>query len=106
MYAHRAEGHGYSQLTFGLIMDGDIVSVCKTLEGLSRKELDELFTWIKNNTLERIGPVRTVPPVHIFELSLERIEPSSRHKCGLAVHGPRITSWRRELTIDPLDMLK
>ncbi len=106
MYAHRGEGSRYTSLTFGLLREGEVVSICKTMEGLNRRELDDLFAWIKSNTLERIGPVRTVPPSQAFELQLERVEPSSRHKCGFLVHGPRIVAWRRDLTFQDIDLVE
>ncbi len=106
MYAHRADGQRYSNLTFGLLRQGELVSICKSIEGLSRRELEDLFAWIKANTLERIGPVRTVPPHQVFEIALERVERSTRHKCGFIVTTPRIKAWKRDLALEDADHLE
>ena len=50
----------------------------------------------RRNTLERFGPVRSVSPLHVFELGFEGVNRSSRHKSGVAVRFPRILRWRRD----------
>jgi DNA ligase-1 len=44
--------------------------------------------------LQRFGPVRAVEPELVFELAFEGIQPSPRHKSGIAVRFPRIARWR------------
>jgi DNA ligase-1 len=61
--------------------------------------------WIKKNTLERFGPVRSVTPYHVFEIAFEGIARSSRHKSGLATRFPRILRWRQDKKPEEADTL-
>ena len=42
----------------------------------------------------------------IFEISFENIQPSKRHKSGIAVRFPRITKWRKDKLIQDADHIK
>ena len=83
----------------------DLVPIAKAYSGLSNDKIRELDTWVRDNTLERFGPVRSVPPHHVFEIAFEGIAPSNRHKSGIAVRFPRITRWRRDKTADDANTL-
>ena len=39
---------------------------------MSPEDMNELDQFVKDNTLERFGPVRMVRPALVFELSLKR----------------------------------
>jgi DNA ligase-1 len=94
-------GHGrrstlYTDYTFG-VWDGEaLVPVAKAYSGLDDTEILELDRWIRANTLERFGPVRSVRAHHVFELGFEGVNRSTRHKSGVAVRFPRILRWRRD----------
>ena len=62
--------------------------------------------FIRANTLEKFGPVRTVKPALVFELAFEGIALSSRHKSGIAVRFPRISRWRKDKTIADADTIE
>ncbi|KAF1016000.1 MAG: DNA ligase B [Stenotrophomonas maltophilia] len=91
-------GHGrrstlYTDYTFG-VWDGDtLVPVAKAYSGLDDKEILALDRWIRANTRERFGPVRSVRAEQVFELGFEAVNRSSRHKSGIAVRFPRILRW-------------
>lgn len=95
-------GHGrranlYTDYSFA-VADGDqLVPIAKAYSGLDDREIRRLDRWIRRNTKERFGPVRSVEPVQVFELAFEGIAPSSRHKSGLALRFPRIVRWREDL---------
>ena len=55
--------------------------------------------FIRRNTLERFGPVRTVKPELVFELGFEGIQRSARHKSGIAVRFPRMLRMRKDKAI-------
>ncbi len=99
IYAMR--GHGrranlYTDYTFG-VWDGDqLVSFTKAYSGLTDAEFVEVDRFVKRNTLERYGPVRTVKPELVFELHFEGIAVSKRHKSGLALRFPRMHRWRKD----------
>lgn len=99
MYAQA--GHGrranlHTDYTFGVWEDGELVPVAKAYSGLNDKEIRELDKWIRSNTLEKFGPVRSVPPIQVFELRFENAAASKRHKSGVALRFPRIGRWRKD----------
>jgi DNA ligase-1 len=98
-YAMR--GHGrrtnlYTDYTFGLWSKGELVTFAKAYSGLTDAEIKKLDQFVKQNTLDRFGPVRQVKPTLVFEIAFEGIAPSSRHKSGIAVRFPRISRWRHD----------
>ncbi|MDE1191628.1 MAG: ATP-dependent DNA ligase [Arachidicoccus sp.] len=68
----------------------------KAYSGLTDKEIIEMDNWIKRNTIEKFGPVRSVKPYHVFEIAFEGIAESTRHKSGVALRFPRILRWRKD----------
>jgi DNA ligase-1 len=107
-YAMR--GHGrranlYTDYTFGLWQDGELVTFAKAYSGLTDAEFRQVDAWIKKNTLERFGPVRSVTPHHVFEIAFEGIAPSKRHKSGVATRFPRIIRWRKDKPIEEANSL-
>lgn len=98
-------GHGrranlFTDYTFGVWKDGDLVPFAKAYSGLSDDEFRQITHWVKRNTLERFGPVRRVPPQQVFEVAFEGIQASKRHKSGVALRFPRIARWRQDKTPD------
>ncbi len=103
-------GHGrraglYTDYTFGVWDHDRLVPVAKAYSGLDDAEIATLDQWIRANTLERFGPVRSVQPLHVFELAYEAIQRSGRHKSGVAVRFPRIARWRTDLAPRDADRL-
>lgn len=109
-------GHGrraglYTDFTFALwsAPDADgqrtLVPFAKAYSGLTDAELREIDAWIRKNTVERFGPVRSVTPDQVFELGFEGIARSTRHKSGIAVRFPRILRWRRDKPATEADSL-
>jgi DNA ligase-1 len=99
----------FTDYTFGVWHEGELVPVAKAYSGLTDDEIDELDRWIRRHTTERFGPVSAVEPMHVFELGFERIAASTRHPSGVAVRFPRMLRWRRDKTAaeaDTLDTLK
>ena len=95
----------FTDYTFGVWHQGELVPVAKAYSGLSDDEIDELDRWIRRHTTERFGPVSAVEPVHVFELGFERIARSSRHRSGVALRFPRMLRWRRDKGPDAADTL-
>lgn len=99
VYAQRGSGKRaslYTDYTFA-VWDGDrLTPVAKAYSGLTDEEIREVDAFVKRNTVEKFGPVRTVTPELVFELAFEGIQRSSRHKSGIAVRFPRILRWRRD----------
>src|SRR4051812_19421707 len=105
MYAQR--GHGkrssfYSDYTFGVWTktgSGDeLVPVGKAYFGFTDEELLKIDRFVRNNTVERFGPVREVTHEAekglVFEVAFEGLQRSTRHKSGLAMRFPRVNRLR------------
>lgn len=99
IYAMRGSGRRanlYTDFTFAVWDDGKLVPFTKAYSGLTDDEFREIDRWIKQNTLERFGPVRSVQPVLVFEIAFEGIAASTRHKSGIALRFPRMKRWRKD----------
>lgn len=103
-------GHGrraglYTDYTFA-IWDGDtLVPFAKAYSGLTDAEIRQVDRFVRANTVEKFGPVRTVKPELVFELAFEGIQRSTRHKSGIAVRFPRIAHWRQDKPAHEADTL-
>ncbi|TKW65707.1 MAG: cisplatin damage response ATP-dependent DNA ligase [Paracoccus denitrificans] len=97
LYAQR--GHGkrsgyYSDFTFGVWDGNDLVPVGKAYFGFTDEELKALDRFVRNNTVDRYGPVRAVKPTKVVEVAFEGLNRSARHKSGVAMRFPRISRIR------------
>jgi DNA ligase-1 len=94
-------GHGrranlFTDYTFAVWDHHELVPFAKAYSGLTDHEIKEVDTWIRKNTLEKFGPVRSVKAALVFEIAFEGINASSRHKSGIALRFPRIARWRKD----------
>jgi len=96
----------FTEYTFGVWDEGKLVSIAKVNSGLSLEEIREVSEFVKNNTLEKFGPVRTVKPELVFEITFESISESKRHKSGLVLHLPGITRWKKDKKIEEVFILE
>ncbi|MDI6025447.1 cisplatin damage response ATP-dependent DNA ligase [Corticibacterium sp. UT-5YL-CI-8] len=105
MYAQR--GHGkrssfYSDYTFGVWIgvEGaeELVPVGKAYFGFTDEELRQIDKYVRDNTIERFGPVRSVRADRttglVLEIAFEGLARSTRHKSGVAMRFPRISRLR------------
>lgn len=113
-YAMR--GHGrrsnlFTDYTFALWQTNDngereLVTFAKAYSGLTDAEFRRVDDFIKKNTLERFGPVRSVTPKLVFEIGFEGIALSKRHKSGVATRFPRILRWRHDKKIEDANSIE
>ena len=109
MYAQR--GHGkrssfYSDFTFGCWTDNKaktLVPIGKAYSGFTNDEL-KLDKWVRDNTIERFGPVRSVKPGLVVEIAFDNLN-FSRHKSGVALRFPRIHRIRWDKPIEEVCVL-
>ncbi len=109
IYAQRGTGKRaslYTDYTFGVWDSDQLVPFAKAYSGLTDQEIAQVDRYIRANTLEKFGPVRTVKPELVFELAFEGIQRSPRHKSGIAVRFPRILRWRHDKPIEEADSLE
>jgi DNA ligase 1 len=103
-------GHGrranlFTDYTFAVWDNGQLVPFTKAYSGLTDEEIREVDRWVKQNTLEKFGPVRSVRPLLVFEIAFEGIARSTRHKSGIALRFPRIKRWRKDKKVDEANTL-
>jgi len=97
LYAQKgAQSDVFSEFTFGVWNEEEFITFAKANSGLSIDELKEIELFVKENTLEKFGPVRIVKPELVFELQFEGVFFSRRHKAGLTLRNPRISRWLKD----------
>lgn len=112
VYAQAGSGRRaslHTDYTFAVWHEGVLVPFAKAYSGLTDAEIRQVDAWVRRNTVEKFGPVRSVKPELVFELAFEGIQASSRHKSGVAVRFPRILRWRTDkpaAEADTLDTLR
>jgi DNA ligase-1 len=110
MYAQR--GHGkrssyYSDYTFGCWTEaGELLPVGKAYSGITDEELRWLDRFVRNNTVQRFGPVREVAKTLVLEIAFDSIHRSTRHKSGLAMRFPRIARLRTDKPAEEADRIQ
>lgn len=109
LYAQKGSGKRanlFTDYTFAVWKEGELVPFAKAYSGLTDKEIRQVDKFVRENTKETFGPVRSVAPKLVFELAFEAIQKSSRHKSGVAVRFPRILRWRDDKKIEDADSLE
>lgn len=109
VYAQR--GHGrraslYTDYTFAVWQDRALVPFAKAYSGLTDAEIRTVDAFVRQNTVEKFGPVRSVTPGLVMEIGFEGIQRSSRHKSGIAVRFPRMLRIRGDKRIEEADTLE
>jgi DNA ligase-1 len=118
MYAQR--GHGkrssfYSDYTFGVWRedeagDRSLTPVGKAYFGFTDEELKLIDKFVRDHTVERFGPVRSVRADLefglVFEVAFEGLQRSTRHKSGVAMRFPRINRIRWDKPAAEADTLE
>jgi len=118
MYAQR--GHGrrssfYSDYTFGVWRTDSngtrsLTPVGKAYFGFTDEELKQIDKFVRDNTVERFGPVRSVRADKDFglvlEVASEGLQRSTRHKSGIAMRFPRINRIRWDKPAGEADELQ
>ena len=117
IYAQR--GHGkrssyYSDFTFAVWSNGSedaqLLPVGKAYSGFSDEEMKLLDRFVRENTIQRFGPVRAVRAERqhglVVEVAFEGLNRSTRHKSGLAMRFPRISRLRWDKPPAEADILE
>ena len=113
-YAMRGSGRRsnlFTDYTFALWQNNEkgereLVTFAKAYSGLTDAEFRKVDDFIKKNTVDKFGPVRSVTPELVFEIGFEGIALSKRHKSGVATRFPRILRWRLDKKIDDANSIE
>lgn len=114
MYAQRGSGKRssfYSDYTFGCWAGdpdagAELLPVGKAYSGFTDAELKQIDKFVRQNTLNRFGPVREVKRELVFEVAFDSVHSSKRHKSGLAMRFPRIHRIRWDKPAHEADLLE
>ncbi len=109
IYAQKGTGRRanlFTDYTFAVWSNGELVPFAKAYSGLTDAEIRKVDKFVRDNTRETFGPVRSVKTELVFELAFEAIQKSNRHKSGVAVRFPRILRWRDDKKIEEADSLE
>ncbi|TXC74385.1 cisplatin damage response ATP-dependent DNA ligase [Sphingorhabdus soli] len=113
LYAQRGSGKRssfYSDYTFGCWTappedGGELLPVGKAYSGFTDDELKMLDKFVRQNTLQRFGPVREVEKSLVLEVAFDSVHSSKRHKSGLAMRFPRISRIRTDKPAEEADLI-
>jgi DNA ligase-1 len=109
IYAQAGSGRRaslFTDYTFAVWDNGVLVPFAKAYSGLTDEEIQKVDAFVRRNTVEKFGPVRSVKPELVFELAFEGIQKSPRHKSGIAVRFPRMARWRTDKKPEEADSLE
>ena len=109
IYAQQGSGRRanlFTDYTFAVWSGNDLVPFTKAYSGLTDAEFRKITAWVRKNTLQKFGPVRQVPPTHVFEIAFEGIQASPRHKSGVALRFPRMLRWRQDKPVQEANTLQ
>ena len=83
-----------------------LVPFAKAYSGLTDEEFKGIDRIIRQTTVEKFGPVRSVRPSLVFELGFEGINRSARHRSGIAVRFPRMLRIRADKPLHEADTIQ
>ncbi len=95
----------FSDYTLAVWRNEELVSVVRTTANLSDEEMCRVDNFVQQNVIGRFGPVLTVKPHLVFELSCDGMSKSTRHKSGFVLNRPRILRLRSDLSVNKADAL-
>lgn len=105
LYARRQGSETFTSFSLGAWDQGRLRSFV-TVDAIENDESEAIADFIRENTAEKFGPVRTVKPGIVFEIAFDRALPSGRHRSGLQLHGARILRWLKKTPPEEAGMLK
>jgi len=83
-----------------------LVAFAKAYSGLKQEEIEHVDRFVRQNTIDKMGPVRAVKPALVMEIGFESVQRSDRHASGLAVRFPRILRLRPDKTPAEADSIE
>ena len=75
----------------------------KAYSGYTDEELKKLDKFVRDNTIDRFGPVRVLAPRLVVEVEFDAVQLSTRHKSGLAMRSPRFHRIRWDKPVAEAD---
>lgn len=95
-----------TEYSFAVKKGDGLVTLTKiTSEGDADFDM-EVSSFVKNNTLEKFGPVISVKPEMVFEIGFDEVRLSPRHKCGVSLVSPKIITLLRGITPEEIGSIE
>lgn len=109
LYAEKGQAHAsndFNELTFAVWKnDEELIPIGKSKNTLNAADCAELKEFVKKNTIEKFGPVRSLRPALIFQISFTQVHKSTRRKSGLTLDNLKIINWEKEKEVNSADHL-
>lgn len=109
LYVQRIPGQGLRrglELTFAVQGESELVPCARIPTHLETEVVTEIRDFVKKNTVEKFGPVRSIKSELVFEIAFDTVVPSGRHKAGLKLEAPRVVSWQQDKKPSEIDRLQ
>src|SRR5215204_1638477 len=77
IYAQKGSGKRsnlFTDYTFAVWKGDELVPFAKAYSGLTDAEIRKVDRFVRENTIETFGPVRSVKPEHVFEIAFEALQ--------------------------------
>lgn len=108
LYVKRGEGafsNEFKQFTLGIYSGRDLLPIATCENTLEADENTLLKSWVRENRIERFGPVVSVEAQLIMRIEFVSVELSKRRKSGYSLKKPKLISWEKELLLDHVSQL-
>lgn len=109
LYVKRGEGafaNEFRQMTLGVYSGSELLPIATCENTLGPDENILLKSFVRENRIDRFGPVISVEAQLVMRIEFEAVEVSKRRKSGVALKKPRIISWEKEKLLEDVSQLE
>ncbi len=100
-------GRGASvEYSFAIKKGDGLVTLTKIVSGGDNYFDEEVSSFVKNNTIEKFGPVISVKPEMVFEIEFQGVRYSTRHKSGVSLVSPKVNSLLRAASLEDISSIE
>jgi len=93
------------EYTFGLWQNEALVPFVKFTTGMRPEDRKFIDAFLKDNTIEKFGPVKNIKAEIVFEIFYSGIEKNPRKKSGLKVLQPRLGERLSDFDVNQVGQL-
>lgn len=99
-------GRGASvEYSFAIKKGDGLVTLTKIVSGGDNYFDEEVSSFVKNNTIEKFGPVISVKPEMVFEIEFQGVRYSTRHKSGVSLVSPKIIGLLKGISLEDINSI-
>ena len=99
LHVHLKTGgrRGFDKFTMGVWLGDELIPLAHVAPNVDQQLFEEISAHVKAHTLVRSGPVRTVTPKFVFEISIAGIDRAPRRKSGVSIAEASIVQYLPDL---------